>query len=292
MAKSKEIESMLKSSAGAMHDFIKYLPGELVGGLEWEIRARHEKDKRVSALWNSLTVLRKQTISVMDRIAEGDVSSPAFKKSAAALKRDSLRFHRQMLALAGKADCPPRTAKLLRACAPAIEMLAPVADVLVNGGIVLRPQRLRLKSMVARLRSYKNYEIGGQHMRGRVHFKVSGDPVVFADKAQLMRAMFNVYHDAITHSRGEPVVVEVSGAKNEVIFSTTNVGRRLARRVIAKIGNEPYSESPVWGVLHGYGKIAAKEAVEAHGGTFLPRNTRSGFKIALTIPKRPIKRVA
>jgi sensor histidine kinase regulating citrate/malate metabolism len=99
--------------------------------------------------------------------------------------------------------------------------------------------------------------------------------------------MFNLFHDAVKHSKGENIDVTVGTTKNSLVFATTNVGRKLPPRVIKLIGERPYTTSSTTELKHGHGKVAAKGVVWKHGGKWLKGNAPKGFRLGFTLPRKP-----
>jgi len=290
MPSSAEIRMLLAYPDGAMHDFLKYL--NMYYWRDMFRKNKSIKEKSFNDAKEYYDVVINEVKIVSDRISHKDVKSAEFRACASRMGKNVGLFENRLKDFIRSGHCPVRLSKELRAFMPSFSMMIPLANVLAKGKPKLKKEWVRLKPLVKQLKSHLDTGIEkSDNGKVKVVFDIEGDPVVYADKMHLTRAMLNVFHDAVTHSHGETVIVKVDNAKNEVIFSTTNLGRRIPKKIVRVIGEKPYTENIMKQVPHGYGKIAAKSVILAHGGTFTPMNTKKGFQIALTIPKPSTRRM-
>ncbi|MFA4855234.1 MAG: hypothetical protein WC634_01430 [archaeon] len=300
MAESAEMRLMQRDTSGAMHDLMKYL-----NPFEWKLlfsRNKSIEDPDFLEAKKAYYEIVDGTDKAMDLVFDKKAKSVDFKATALKLNKDIQLFQGKISAFARSSRCPARLRAEIRGLFPSIKIMLPLSRILIEGKPRLVKRWIKVRPLVAELQAHLNRlrklakltsEVFDKPLCfPEVSFRVRGNPVVLADKMHLQRVMFNVFHDAVTHSRGEAVVVTVGMTKNSLVFATTNRGRWVSQKVIRLMGKKPYSEDPLKEVAHGYGKISAKDAVEAHGGQFVPKNAPKGFTILSTIPRKLRRRAA
>ena len=295
MPESTELKVMLKYAGGFVHDIHKYL-GPLVWG--FTIGYCNSKDKDFLAARKAHSEIGRN-YKVMERLLyQKKINSMEFKESVINLSKNAAVFLRALGKFVKSGNCPPKFAKTFVNFNLAFKMVIPLCRVLAEGKLKLRKRKVRLRALLEEILPWASgcpieIGIGREAYFGPAKFsiRVEGDPVVYADPLHLQRAMFNVLHDAIIHSKGEPVTISLRATKRNAVFSTTNVGRMVEREALSKIGKVPYTTRKIM-VLHGFGKVAARDAIKAHGGKFRKRNAPQGFRISLAIPLKRRKRVA
>lgn len=289
MAEAAELRVMLEDARAFVHDMLKYTEA----AWDWKfLKFKSIKDHDFEAAKKVFYAIAGDIDIIRDLLDSNDFSSVPFKNAAKGVEKKALRFLKSFGRFAGTNKCPRELKAFFRDYSPAFKMVVPLARFLSEGKYVLKKRKVRLRFIVKELEPwFSNLPLkieGGKYVRTNVSVRIEGDPVVYADPLHLRRAIFNVLNDAIVHSKGELVRVSIRAKKN-VVFSTTNVGRKVERRVLRLIGKVPYTTRDIR-LTHGYGKVAAAGIVEAHGGKFRPWNSPQGFRISLSIPRGQRKR--
>jgi len=301
MVESAEMELLRRDTSGLVHDFMKYL-----NPFEWEIelsKCKSIKDERLSAAKKAFDSVNTDLRVICGMVFDAKDTPSKLRARAESLEANVRQFERQLVSFGRSKKCPKQLAKKIRENMPSFRMLVPLARIFGQGRPKLARRWIRVRPLARQLQLHLRHleeltRLDALVKRKKmvfpkkVTFQVQGNPLVLADKQHLQRALFNVFHDAVTHSRGEPVVVKLRLGREGLVFETVNLGRRIAPKVIKLIGNKPYSENVEASLPHGYGKIAAKDAIKAHGGRFQPENTPTGFRIKLTVPQKRKRRIA
>lgn len=286
MAESTEFDLLLEDAHAFAHDLIKYSED---AAWDWKfMRFKALKDRDFASARKLFYSLADDVLTIRDLAGSRDFSSRRFKNAARRIEKKTFAFLEIFGRFAKSKECPKELRAFFRNYSTPFRMAIPLARFLADGRYTLRKRKIRLRSVVKEFEPwFSNLPLrvpGGQHVLANISVRIEGDPVVYADPLHMRRAIFNVLNDAIVHSNGEPVRISVRAKKN-IVFSTTNVGRKIENKALRLIGDRPYTTQAV-GVLHGYGKVAAKRIMKAHGGKFTKRNAPQGFRISLAIPRR------
>jgi signal transduction histidine kinase len=109
------------------------------------------------------------------------------------------------------------------------------------------------------------------------------------DPRLVKSSLANLLTDAINHTPGGTIFVNVEPAGGKAILSVTSKGKSLTRAEISKIGNVRYSRSK--NPNRGWGKISVRKNTEAQRGLFTVGNSKIGPKLAMVFPQaKPKKR--
>ncbi len=286
MVKLRELQVMLRYSKGVRHDFLKYLISSKWFRLFYENRSI--KDSHFSAASASFNALAKDMDTISGFISRKDIKSKEFKAAVRNLQANIKKFEGEMLIFKKSGCCPARLARKINVYLVPFKMLHPLSNVWLEGKLTLHKTRFKLRPLVKTLEFYfKNSLVAYMEKGAKVSFNVEGNPTIYADRVQLQRAMFNLFHDAVTHSLGEDVAISAKLSKNNIVFSTTNLGRKLQSEIIRRVGRLPYESAIGQKDPRGHGKVAAKDIVIAHNGRFQAKNMPKGFSISIKIPQKP-----
>lgn len=120
-----------------------------------------------------------------------------------------------------------------------------------------------------------------------VQVNVRGDVAGTWDEARLGEAISNVASNAVEHAEpGTAVVIDVSGAADDVAVAITNLGPTIPSTSIRDIF-EPFKQAPAArqaGHL-GLGLFIAQQVVLAHGGTMDVESARGATTFTMRIPR-------
>jgi len=284
----KELDVLLRYAQGTRHDIVKYLLSSKWERLFYQYRSIANSD--FSSAKASFSVFLNSIDEITARINQKDIRSAEFKSAVRSMREKMKKFDGEITRFRNSSDCTAEIGKKIDAYLIPFRLVYPLSNVWLEGKLRLNKTHFKLKPLVKELESCFRDISGVLAEGGNVSFNIEGNPTVYADRAHLSRAMFNLYHDAVTHRLGENVEIRSRVSKGNLLFSTTNVGRRLQPQVIKRIGVIPYESVPGDKFVHGFGKIAAKDVARVHGGKFLARNTNSGFKISIAIPQQRLRR--
>jgi hypothetical protein len=187
MPKAKELDLLLKDAAGATHDIMKYWPVAHLKMLSFDIKVKGRH-------WNEATRISTEinkNIGLISEIVQlkKDVSSPTFKETARELQANVQNLVKNLQAFKRGRNCPRRVARQLNSLLPAIKMIVPLSRVFIDGKIVLKKTRFKVKPLLRELENYLNYVIE-YHDRSRqpkVTIRLRGNPEIYADRTHTAR---------------------------------------------------------------------------------------------------------
>ena len=104
-----------------------------------------------------------------------------------------------------------------------------------------------------------------------------------ADPGFLHRGMSNLVTDALNHTPGRPITVELSKKGGHIAIDVTNKGPKLLPEEIGKIGRVRFTRA-MHDPNRGFGKISTRILTEAQGGRFEVGNSRIGPKLSIHLP--------
>jgi len=274
MAESAEIEMMQRYASGASHDIAKYANGpfwlDIFTGRLF-LDSASIKNKNFFKAKNAFFVVQNNLSFIMLQVASHkSLTSKRFKEAAAKIMQNTPIMEKNVSLFLKSKECPKEAARQIAGYLLSFSLVKPLASTLGQSKLVLKKKMFRVKPLIQQLQNHVN--LFKPEYRPKVSFTVQGNPSVYADPLHFRRAVFNIFHDAITHSSGELIQVNVRETRSNVVFSATNVGRKIATKTVKKIGKKPYTIATE-GLLHGFGKVVSADIAKAHGGSFRPRNS-------------------
>ncbi|MCR4368295.1 MAG: hypothetical protein NUV67_00110 [archaeon] len=294
--KSVDFEIIKNYPEGAIHDMQKYF-----SFFEWDSFFRKFEDTKNASYLNALEqfkTVRKLMNGLYDKYIHVQYD-PAPTALLQKFESEGKKFDKLLRELSFSRGFPKEASARLSILMSRLRLSIALSESL-RGNMDFRRRWIRVKPLVEELKAYLNSGVQEKpkiiaQRKGKefsVSFNLQGDPVVLANKLHLRRALFNIVHDAVRHSFGESVIVDVRVNGGNLIFRSVNKGRQVPKQVIRLIGNKPYTTEPNREAPHGYGKIAANEIIRAHGGKFRPANLKSGFALTATLPHARQRRAA
>ncbi|HZX20249.1 MAG TPA: ATP-binding protein [archaeon] len=117
----------------------------------------------------------------------------------------------------------------------------------------------------------------------KVIFRSTYEGPVNYDAGLLQRVIYNLISDALNHTPGRPIYVNLERKNGIALITVTNEGEKLTPVEIAKIGKVRFTRA-----LHdpkrGWGKVSTRFLVESMGGRFYAGNSEIGPKLTIELP--------